>query len=276
MALRNRPAAGKHRAHRSTGGDVFAGLGDISQGGQVEQVGRAGPVGQAGHGRQPCARVADHDVAVARRRRPCRTRPSRCAVLRARSKSGNSPWAHAAACAPKTETPYASSTSSIDADQRGFTSIAYAAAAAADEVDAVHAGEVELSRQRRQRAPPPRRPCRRPQEDAAAVLITRCAERGIADELPRDPQRHAAASGRREHHRAGRPLDELLQIAAPREPGAGTPVPHAAAAAGRQGFDEPGWFMVQGSGFRVQGSGFEGAVHCRNREAAFTQRSREE
>ena len=33
--------------------------------------------------------------------------------------------------------------------------------------------------------------------------------------------------------------------------------------------------MVQGSGFRVQGSGLEGAVHCRNREAAFTQRSRE-
>ena len=105
-------------------------------------------------------------------------------------------------------------------------------------------------------------------QDVAAVLIACRAEPVIADELPRDTERHAAASCCRKHHRAGHALDELLQVAASREPGAGTPAAHTAAAAGGKGFHKPEWFTVRGSRFMVHGSGFKVRAHCGNGEAA--------
>ena len=61
---------------------------------------------------------------AARRPPPCRRHRAPLRALM-KSNSGSAPVPQAAACAPNTERSYACSTSSMDADQRGFTSTAY-------------------------------------------------------------------------------------------------------------------------------------------------------
>ena len=119
-------------------------------------------------------------------------------------RDGRAPVVHASAWAPNTETPRARSTSSIDAVQRGFTSIGCITTTVVDEVDAADTSQAErCGGGPRDRFRLPRTPLRRRQKDAAAIAKAAGAEGGVADK--------SVATDRARRRRPARPRTRPTQ-----------------------------------------------------------------
>ena len=188
MAFRNRPAAGKYRAHRPTGRNVSARPGDIFRAGRPSRSGGPGRWGRPARpaAMRSCRRSRRRGV---RRRRPCRTRAVALRCAARRSKSGNSSAGARSGMRAEDRDAVRKLHQFHGRRPAGVRFDRVRAAAAADEVDAVHAGEVELRGNGGSGTPPPPRPCRHARRRMLpAVLITRCAERGdgrrVAAEIP--------------------------------------------------------------------------------------------
>ena len=146
---------------------------------------------------------------------------------------------------PNIDTPYARSTSSIDADHLGFISSAYGSAVADDEIDTVEADERELRRPRDAPDPPPNStPCRsgsdrRPAPARCRNTVSRRATRLVTDQLIRETERHGAPVRGDEHDRGRDAVDTLLRVVADRDSHTGKPSPYALSSSGTERLHDP-------------------------------------